>query len=106
MLPLALLVLAFAPNLNPVAWSMQATRQRLVIHASIAERYKLLRITVKSNTVRLGKPVLPAKLAGEIDIPVPYTGSGKLELEVRYQACSDEICLPPTTRLLTADPVL
>jgi hypothetical protein len=113
------------PNLNPVTWSLSAQPGKLVLHAQIAEHYKLfsptkstpgpipLRVKVlESKWLRTAKPVAPSQyqtLTGETDIAIPYTLRRKLpndgltvHVEVEYQSCSDQICLPITRRTLVA----
>ncbi len=125
---------AQTPNLNPVTWALSTQPGKLVLHAKIAEHYKLfspskstpgpipLRVKVlESKWLRTAKPVAPTQdqtLAGETDIAIPYTLRRKLPIdgltvhvEVEYQSCSDQICLPITrrtleARLLPANPVL
>jgi hypothetical protein len=131
---LAVSLYAFAPNLNPIAWTLRVEPAQLRLHASIAKDYKLfspakatpgpipLKIRViETDWVKLGKPVAAQNgdtLTGETDIVIPYHPRRKLaqegvtiHLEIRYQSCSDQICLPPITRtleakLLPANPVL
>lgn len=116
---------AFAPNLNPIAWSLRVEPTHFKLHASIAQDYKLFSPTkstpgpiplqirvLEAAWVKLGKPVATQTgdtLTGETEIAIPYRLRRKLgpdpltiHIEVRYQSCSDQICLPPTTRTLEA----
>ena len=114
---------AFAPNLNPVKWTLSGTPTKLTLHASVAEHYKLYSLTKpkggpiplqikvrETDWVPRTKPIQPnpsPTLAGEIDFqiplklakPLPKEGL-KLHVDLRYQSCSDQICLPPTKREL------
>lgn len=131
---LALTLSAYAPNLNPIRWALTAQPNQLILHASIAEHYKLFAPTkstpgpipmrlrnLSPAAIKLGKPksqALGERLEGEVDFTIPYQLRQKLppqgltiQLEVEYQSCSDVICLPPTKRqlevkLLPANPVL
>lgn len=117
MLLAILLLSAFAPNLNPITWRLEATPQHFNLLATVAEHYKLygptkskggpIPLTVKAispKTLRLG-PIqgdnttfqIPYKLKQAIP-PEGLTAT----IEIRYQSCSGEICLPPTTRTLTS----
>jgi len=114
---------AFAPNLNPVKWTLTQQPGKLILHASIAERYKLYSLTKpkggpialeikirETNWVPSIRPIQPDPahtLEGEVDFeiplkltkPIPAKGL-TLHLDLRYQSCSDQICLPPTRREL------
>jgi len=125
---------AFAPNLDPVQWKLTGKPNQLILHASIAEHYKLYSLTKpKGGPIPLEikvqetdwlpkiQPTQPnpaPTLTGEIDFkiplhfakPIPKEGL-TLHVDLRYQSCSDEICLPPTKRelelkLLPANQVL
>ncbi|MBM3759788.1 MAG: hypothetical protein FJW36_06035 [Acidobacteria bacterium] len=120
----SLLLLAyFAPNLNPVQWTLTGTPKQLVLHASISEHYKLYSLTKpkggpipleikfrETNYVPAIHPTQPNpahQLSGEVDFtiplklikPIPAEGL-QLHVDLRYQSCSDQICLPPTRREL------
>ncbi len=115
-------LLGFAPNLNPVQWSVFAsspTMRRL--HADIDSGYHRYSLTTpKGGPIRTKIRVLEGTLVtldatlGEVkvetfsrsvDFAVPFRWSkaagaaGQMvSLIVRYQACSDVICLPPVER--------
>ncbi len=114
---------AFAPNLNPVLWKITGTPTKLTLHASVSEHYKLYSLTKpkggpipleikirETDWVKKIKPTQPTPahtLAGEIDFeiplkltrPIPKEGL-TLHVDLRYQSCSEQICLPPTKREL------
>ena len=124
---------AQTPNLNPITWTLSTQPGKLILHAQIAEHYKLFSPTkstpgpiplkvrvVESKWIKAAKPISPTQidtLAGEVDITIPYHLRRKLpsdgltvHVEVEYQSCSDQICLPITrrtleARLLPANPV-
>ena len=114
---------AYAPNLNPVQWKLTGTPTKLTLHATIAEHYKLYSLTKpkggpipleikvrETDWVPRIKPTQPTNsptLEGEIDFeiplklakPLPNEGL-TLHVDLRYQSCSDQICLPPAKREL------
>ena len=114
---------AYAPNLNPVSWKLTQQGNKLILHASVAENYRLysltkpkgspipLEIKVRETdyvpTIKPTQPKPDHQLAGEIDFmiplqfakPVPKEGM-LLHVDLRYQSCSDQICLPPAKREL------
>ncbi len=134
LLLIAVTLTAQTPNLNPVTWALSTQPGKLILHAKIAEHYKLfsptkstpgpipLRVKVlESKWLRTAKPVAPTHdqtLIEAVDITIPYKLRRKLpsdgitvHVEVEYQSCSDQICLPITRRtleakLLPANPVL
>ena len=134
LLLIAATLAAQTPNLNPITWALSTQPGKLVLHAKIAEHYKLfsptkstpgpipLRVKVlESRWLRAAKPLASTDshtLTGETEITIPYTLRRKLpgdgltvHVEVEYQSCSDQICLPITRRtleakLLPANPVL
>ena len=114
---------AYAPNLNPVQWTLTGTPTKLILHASVAQHYKLyslikpkggpipLEIKVRETdwvpTIKPTQPGPAPTLAGEIDFQIPLKLAKPLPKEgltlhigLRYQSCSDQICLPPTKREL------
>ncbi len=114
---------AYAPNLNPVQWKLTGTPTTLTLHASVAGQYKLysltkpkggpipLEIKVRETdwvpTIKPTQPNPSATLEGEIDFEIPLKLARHipkegltLHVDLRYQSCSDEICLPPTKREL------
>lgn len=125
---------AQTPNLNPITWTLSTQPGKLILHAQIAENYKLFSPTkstpgpiplkvhvLESKWIHAAKPIAPTQehtLTGAVDIMIPYQLRRKLpvegivvHVEVQYQSCSDQICLPITkrtleTRLLPANPVL
>jgi hypothetical protein len=113
----------FAPNLNPIQWSVSAKPNEITLHASIADHYKLYSLTKPKGgpipleikiretdwvpTIKPTQPNPSPTLSGEVDFKIPIKLSRPipkegltLHLDLRYQACSDEICLPPTKREL------
>jgi hypothetical protein len=134
LLLLAATLSAYTPNLNPISWTISAQPDQLILHATIAENYKLfspakatpgpipLRVRIVESTyVKAAKPLAHTQgdtLTGNVDIVIPYKlrralpkDGLALHVEVEYQSCSDQICLPPTkrtleTKLLPANPVL
>jgi hypothetical protein len=114
---------AYAPNLNPVQWKLTGTPTKLTLHATVAEHYKLYSLTKpkggpipleikirETDWVPAIKPTQPnpsPTLEGEIDFQIPLKLSRPLpkegltlHVDLRYQSCSDQICLPPTKREL------
>jgi hypothetical protein len=114
---------AYAPNLNPVQWKLSGTPKLLTLHASIAEHYKLysltkpkggpipLEIKVRETdwvpTIQPTQPSPSPTLEGEIRFQIPLKLAKAIPIEgltlhvdLRYQSCSDQICLPPTKREL------
>ncbi len=125
LLLLAVTLAAQTPNLNPVTWALSTQPGKLILHAQIAEHYKLfspakstpgpvpLRVKVReSKWLHVAKPQATTQsdtLTGEVDIAIAYQLRRKLpsdgltvHVEVEYQSCSDQICLPITRRILEA----
>jgi len=103
-----------------VAFSVTVTMkdaQTLTANFNVADKYYLyqerISFTVKSDTVQLGKPVLPVATLkndpnfGDVyiyknnfSIDVPVVGKGDFEVTTKYQGCAAAgLCYPPQKKL-------